>query len=224
MKIAVWYHAKLTGPEFGIDTKYSVSVLEEQMSAYHRCELAPHVQEFHVGLNEDIYPDRVSDALPKNCHVMFHGKQARSELPTLHALQKWLPGHEDWLVLYWHSKGITHPHDKLNEVWRRCMEREVIWSWMPCVVALKAGYDCAGPHWLTREKYGPLVKTFFFGGNFWWAKASFLLKLPYLKSNSQCREDDFMAETWIGSGPRPNVRCVRDHWPGFDVCTKGASR
>jgi hypothetical protein len=98
------------------------------------------------------------------------------------------------------------------------MERHCIHDWRKCVAALVSGADAAGAHWLTPEKYPGYVKSPFFGGNFWWAKASFLLTLPPIKSNADCRDDFYLAESWIGMGKRPNVTHWADHWPTMNGC------
>lgn len=215
--LAVFFHAKLTGPEFGIDPQFSRQLVAEQMQAFRDCGLAKRAGFLYFGFNE-ADSKLVDDILPFGSRLEYF-PQGRSELPTMHHMQAWCKGHPDWLVLYWHAKGITHPHDPLNRVWRLCLENAVLWHWETCVLALQRGFDCAGAHWLTREKYGPLVKTFFFGGNMFWATASFLNTLPPLKANSTCRDDDFKAELWIGTGRRPRVWEFSSHWPGLAQCS-----
>jgi hypothetical protein len=219
MKLAVYFHAKLAGPDFGIDTAFSLQLFAAQMKLMQDVGLAAAADHFVIGLNDG--PQTLALArggVLDNAEVILHPPGSRSELPTLHALQKWLPGHEDWLVCYFHAKGITHPHDELCGLWRRCMTNVVVRGWRQCVADLEAGYETVGAHWLTREQYGPMVNTFFWGGNFWWAKANFLAELPPLKANSTCRDDDFLAELWIGQGRRPKVRDYAPHWPGLDSC------
>lgn len=214
--IAVFYHIKPAGP--GINTPFAVKLLGEQMSALKSCGLEEAADSLFVGINGDAKDfDLVQTSLPTKAVAIGWGPQARSELPTLFALQRWLPGHEDWSVCYFHAKGLTHPNDPLTRRWRRCMEQTVLWNWRSCLEDLRT-HDSSGAHWLTHEKYGQ-VTTPIWGGNFWWARASFLVTLPPLPPNSKCRQDDFLAENWIGLGPRhPVVRDYSPHWP--DQCSK----
>lgn len=183
-----------------------------------RVGLVSAASEFVVGLNGDEESiERTKKILPK-CEVLDHGVSARSELPTLRALQLRLRDGEH--VLYFHSKGVTHPHNELCETWSRCMENAVIRNWRQCVNDLDAGCETVGAHWLTREEFGPMVDTFFWGGNFFWSKSEFLKTLPELPETSTCREQDFLAEMWIGRGKRPIVKDYAHHWPGLEPCSR----
>ena len=123
-------------------------------------------------------------------------------------------------MCFWHIKGVTHPGDLLNHAWRKCMEWHVINHWKRCVADLDAGYETVGAHWLTKDKYGPQVTTPFWGGAFFWAKASFLAELPALPAAPTCRQDWFLSENWIGMGRAPKVKDYADHWPGLTPCSK----
>lgn len=223
-EIAVFYHAKLTGPEFGLDETFSLRLVAEQMGALAKSLLGIQADHITYGFNEDqAEAEKVKPLLitqiPGTVRVMAHGPQARSELSTLHALQQWLPHHKDAYVCYFHAKGITHPYDAFNRQWRLCMESAVIDHWRECVADLDRGHDSVGAHWLTPERFGASVRSPFWGGNYWWAKARFLLTLPVIPPTSASREQDFLAENWIGLGPRrPRVRDYRPHWPGRNTC------
>ena len=99
------------------------------------------------------------------------------------------------------------------------MERHVIEHWKQCVADLEAGCDTVGAHWLSKEKYGPQVTIPFWGGMFFWAKASFLAELPGLPSAPNCRQDWFLSENWIGMGRAPKLKDYADHWPGLIPCS-----
>lgn len=215
--IAVFYHIK-PGPP--INPTISVPLFRQQMSVFESSGLLKACNHSVIGVNGKSSDLKyISAYIPNGTQVVVHGEGARSELPTLNFLQKWLPSHEDWYVCYWHAKGITHQPDRLHMNWRKCMERAVIQNWKQCVQNLDSGMDSAGAHWLTPERFGAIVKAPFWGGNFWWSKASFLLTLPKLRENSECREQDFDAESWIGWGPRrPRVKDYAPHWPHPDKC------
>lgn len=218
MKKAIWYHIKPSGS--GINAQFATTLFAEQMALWQQSGLAAAAALNVVGVNGTEHEaDRLRPYLPVNCQLFVHGNEARSELPTLHRMQAWLPPGEEWAVCYWHAKGVTHANDALCRAWRQCMERATIVRWRRCERDLQQGYDSVGAHWLTREEYGSCVNTFFWGGNFWWAKSSFLANLPRLLANSTCRDHDYQAETWIGTGARPRIRDYAPHWPNLDKCT-----
>ncbi len=223
-KILVIYHARIFGGEPAVAEGHAIDIMVEQMTSFARCGLLPLCSQFVMGLNGDERDRWALEMIkPYKAELVLHGTAANSELPTLHWLQGWLadPGHGDWYVLYFHLKGARHgTNDALTMAWRRCMEGVVLTHWQRCVRALDEGYETAGAHWLTNAQYGSIVKRAFWGGNFWWAKAEFLRSLPALPANRSCREDDFLAETWIGDGPRlPKALDLRPHWPNLPACS-----
>lgn len=212
--IAVFYHIKPSGP--GIDTPFALNLLAEQMNVLKTCGLYDAADRIFIGVNGDGADfDMVQKVVKDKPLLIGWGTGARSELPTLFGLQRWLSGHEHWDVCYFHSKGVTHANDPLCRRWRTCMESAVLWHWKTCLKDLGT-HDTVGAHWLTPESYPGQVKSPFWGGNFWWATGAFLSLLPKLQPNSYCRDDDFLAESWIGLGPRPRVKDYAPHWP--DKC------
>lgn len=225
MKLAVWYHVTLSGPvqEPGgqmIDEDHAVNVMAEQMRDLKESGLAK-VSQIHIASNGGPGNALLAAALaPNHARLIDNGPDAVSLLPTVCRLREWLPGHEDWAVCFFHAKGTTHPAtDKLNRVWRECMERTVIGNWKRCVNDLKLGFDSVGAHWLTREKYGPQVATPFWGGMFFWATVKYLSTLPPIPERPTCRNDWFLSEGWIGMGSKPpRVLDYRQHWPNLRDC------
>lgn len=217
MNLAVFYHIK-PGPP--IDPINACRMFSQQMATFESSGLRQASSFSCIGINgghEDF--KRLLAGLPKGSEPIINGESARSELPTMHFMQEWASKHPDWYICYWHAKGVTHQPDRLHVNWRKCMERIVIQNWKQCVKDLDSGFDSVGAHWLTPERFGAIVKAPFWGGNFWWAKARFIMTLPPLRKNSECREQDFDAESWIGWGPRrPIVRDYAPHWPHPDSC------
>jgi hypothetical protein len=84
-------------------------------------------------------------------------------------------------VGYVHSKGITSLSKKVNR-WRKLIEYGVIERWEDNINALNAGYDTSGifytDKWVTLNN----KRYFYYSGNFWWAKSSYIktLKRPIL--------------------------------------------
>lgn len=222
MRIAVWYHCLVSGGSVPINTDFALSLMAEQMQTFRDSGLMAEASEFYVGVNGDDTDAAIASELagPK-ASVIPHGKGATTEIPTLKNLRSWLHagGHSDWLVCYWHQKSLTHPNENLYEVWRKCCERAVIWNWAHCVRELENGTDACGAHWLTPERFGETVRSPFFGGTFWFARADFLLTLPPLPE--AVWSNRWEAESWIGRGPiRPTVMDHHKQWPGLN-CENG---
>ena len=200
--IAVWYHCILSNGSVPIDTEFACRILAGQMRALKDSGLLDEADEFHVGINGG-HDDTEIVRLLSPCRLVDireHGRKATTEIPTLKWLQEWLPAHRDWFVIYHHIKGVTSPQDEFHQHHRNVMEKAVITNWRTCVKDLELGYDAVGVNWvdpITR----PVLPGRFFAGNYWFAKASFLLELPQLPRTCTW-ENRCLAEAWIGSGKR----------------------
>ena len=212
--IAIFHHCRLSAGDPPIDFDWACGILEEQMKALAHAGLLEAASEFYAGVNGgegDVVA--ASCILPAKAKLLAHPATARGELPTLHYLQNWLPGHEDWYVLYFHLKGAIHKNELAYVAWRHRMQHVVISNWKQCVLDMDQGIESVGAHWLTPKQYPALVSSPFWGGNFWWAKASFLKTLPPMPETATTRGEFYLAESWIGRGPRPPV--VKDYNPGW---------
>jgi hypothetical protein len=129
------------------------------------------------------------------------------EQVTLHAVRSFaITRKDEAAVLYAHTKGAMNP-TLLTRDWRREMTSHVVTRW-DIGAALLCEYDAVGCFWLTPEKYADrLVEAPFFGGNFWWARASYLARLP--KPDDTTR---YAAERWIGKG-NPKICDLRPGYP-----------
>lgn len=216
--IAIFYHIRTSGN--GVDFDHATSIVQEQFRDVDKSGLLSAATEFYVGVNGgDADTCAVSMMAPEKANIIENPMEGCGELPTLFNLQQWLPTHEDWHVLYFHTKGaLHHGGTKLTWAsWRHCMANVVIWNWQMCVKDLNEGFDCAGAHWMTREKYPNIVGTPYFGGNFWWATAKYLSTLPTLSPFGPNR---YEAEAWIGRSRRKVfARGYRDHFPGAACAT-----
>lgn len=138
---------------------------------------------------------------------------------TLAAVRQWAAAAPaDAVVLYAHTKGAYHP-DGGNAEWRRSMTRHVVGDWDSCLRLLEDGHDTVGCHWLTPERHHrppthPVVSPFY-GGNFWWARASYIRRLPAVATS-----DRFAAEQWIGLG-NPRAADLLPGWPK-ELCLEGS--
>jgi len=202
----------------------ALDIVSRQMNLLGTSGLLEAASEFHVGVNggtESEIPACVT--IPTKAQIIYHGLQSRNENLTIVMVEEWLKNHPDEAyILYFHAKGSTHPiSDPVRNRWRGCMERNLISKWKNCVSDLATGSDAAGCHWMSWGNYPQMPKgQSIFGGNFFWAKASFLRTLPSIFSTDRVKQSGILAlesryesEVWIGNGPRlPRVRDYHNGW------------
>jgi hypothetical protein len=114
-----------------------------------------------------------------------------------------IPG--EYAVLYAHTKG-AHGDTDGNAAWRRSMTRHVVHGWEECVAHLDT-VQAVGCHWISNDHVPENPP--FFGGNFWWARASYLRTLPPPDNESR-----WHAELWVGQG-HPVVWDFKPGWPDY---------
>lgn len=223
MKIAIFYHCLLIGGNPPNILPAALDIVLEQMEALHESGLLDAAMELHIGLNGGAESEALAMMFfPEKAQVTFHGLESRNENLTILQIERWVPMHKDWAVLYFHCKGGSRPPGDIKSAnWRRCMSR-LIWSWKQCVEDLEI-CDSVGVHWLTPPRTPP--GQYIWAGNFWWAKAAFLATLPRMVTRQRIRmsgigspESRYEAETWIGNGPR--IPVVMDyHRVPIETCT-----
>jgi hypothetical protein len=118
-------------------------------------------------------------------------------LSAIHRDLHGIPG--EIAIFYAHTKGAHHQNDA-EDAWRRNMTKQLIFGMPKILGELLGEYDTVGCYWMTpqRNTVPPVsVTTPFYGGNFWWATASYLRTLPPVGPGR------YDAESWIGlSNPR----------------------
>jgi hypothetical protein len=221
MKIAIFYHCLFyfgDPPDLYMN---AVQIVASQMAALKISGLEDAASEIVIGINGGSESEDVARTiLPYKAKLVFHGLQSKSENMTIRVMEKWLPTHEDWLVLYFHSKGATHDiateYGIFDAKWRECMMTQCVDSWRRCVADLEFA-DAVGCHWLTGQGWDH--SQHYFAGTFFWARASFLRTLPSIMDRERIKisglasaESRYEAEVWIGNGPRLPI--VRDYHPG----------
>lgn len=212
--LAVFYHCRLSGGDPHIDFDHAFGIMTEQMAALKKSGLEAQASHIMVGVNGGEFDTIAASTLaPSKAQLISWPEHFRGELPTLNHLQKWLPGHEDWYVLYHHCKGAIHKGEVAYDIWRRRMQSATVDNWHQAVSDMDQGIESVGAHWLTPEQFPHLVSSPFWGGNFWWAKAKFLMTLPPMPETANSRPEFYLAESWIGRGPRRPT--VRDYYPGW---------
>jgi len=226
-QIAVFFHCVFVKDAAGTPYPNALPVIFDQMTNLATSRLLEVTSEFHVGINGGQESLGLAQVVfdPK-ARLTFHGPQCHTELRTLLMLEEWLPRHPDWLVLWWHSKGATKPlNDGFSEIWRRCMERTVIHNWRQCVADLEGDYDVVGCHYMEPPATPP--GQFIMAGNFYWARAAFLVTLPSIMKRDRIRlsgldsiESRYEAEVILGNGPRlPRVKDYHANWDPSRIAT-----
>ena len=212
MKLAVFYHAKISGE--GIpDEEYALELVMHQMLLLRKVGLESKAEKILLGVNGGSGDAlTIASMAHGNATVIAHGEKSRTEIPTLNLLRDWARGKSDWGALYFHTKGVTHPHAASYARWRERMEYACITNWQRCVRDLQSGADAVGCHWLTPEKFRGAVTSPFFGGTFWWSRTEYINQLPALPEPTW--KNRYEAESWIGRRrPYPIVVDYNPGWP-----------
>lgn len=124
------------------------------------------------------------------------------EFPSICKVKEVANDHPDSLILYIHSKGVTHWKKSPEEAvtcWRRYMQYFLVENWRTCVEQLQE-YDICGVEWRGRPPH--------FSGNFWWATAKYLNTCPMLGEPSYEKRWD--CEFFIGKGIAPKVKVLHN--------------
>lgn len=190
-----------------------MDLMAQQMLTIETCGLVNYAKEITIGVNGGEEDADIARMLaPEKAKVVTHGVGTGTEITTLNLIREWVKSHRDWYVLYFHTKGASHPETP-NARWRLNMEQHVLWNWRVCILDMDKGADACGCYWLTPEEHPTLIQNHpFFGGTFFWAKSNYLATLPPLPPPEFVYR--YHAESWIGSGPqRPRVKNYIPGWP-----------
>lgn len=223
VKIAIFYHVVFYIGDRVLPAANTIML--EQMFALKTSGLMDAASHVCVGVNggdESATRVRLMD-LPPKARVVMHGLNSRAENLTIIEIEKFvaaLPKDEEWYILYHHSKGATHSPEtdyaKFAGRWRRCGMKHCVTNWRQCVKDLDGGAESVGVHWMTGLADGTQN---IWGGNFWWARASFLRTVPSMflrdrikTSGIAALESRYESEVWIGNAPR--LPKVVDYHPG----------
>jgi hypothetical protein len=210
--LAIFYHCLFEMGEPPQFSETAFTIISEQMQTLKEVGLLAEASHFCVGLNGGEESLAVASmVIPEKAKIVLHGLQCHNECRTIREIEKWVPGHEGWNVLYFHAKGCTHPFgDPMRLRWRRCMENTVFHNWRQCVADLDSGFEVVGVHYMQPLATPP--GQYIMAGNFWWAKASFLITLPSILKRDRIKqsgldsvESRYESEVFIGNGPRPPV-------------------
>lgn len=233
MKLAIFYHCRISGGHnvdsgASIDPVWGRNLLSMQMAAICNSGLYENANKMVIGLNWDEFDTEMAlTEIPEGATLIVHGAKAESLLPTMVFMQKWARQHPDFYILFFHSKGATHPNDPFTTAWRNCMTRHLITDWRKCVADLDAGYDAVGCHWLHNSPNDPNSNRWgsnsFFAGVFFWTTAKYLNTLPPLPEKVTDRHSWFLPELLLGCG-KPKIKDYHPELPHVAGCTRSAMR
>jgi len=190
MKLAIFYHIS----QIGLGAFY----YQQQVHRLHTSGLISQASHIHFGVNGDQEIFNVPEKA-----VIKRNYNWKEETETLISLKNFCKENQDYKVLYFHMKGLTHQCMN-GESWRLMMEYFVIDRWKECVEYLNE-YDAVGSNlkilgpttWSDGTQTWEKAGTQHFAGNFWWANASYVNTLDNQFLESNFRLD---REFWIGSG------------------------
>lgn len=214
-RIAIFYHCAFQINQQRLPA--AIPIVKSQMSALQESGLLEAASNFFIGVNGDSGTAPVT--FPEKANVIYHGLRCRTELRTLRMLEKWLPGHDDWMVLWFHSKGVTHKiGDTHSDPWRECSMHHLVRRWKYCVEDLRRGYESVGVHWMTGKETPPGQSIW--AGNMFWATGKFLNTLPSILERARIKEfgldhvdSRYEAEVAICNGLR--LPKIYDYCPGW---------
>lgn len=132
------------------------------------------------------------------------------EFSTLKIIKNEADTGEDFFAFYIHTKSVTHPNIEGGKHWRDYMNYYIITQWKTAFDKLKFGFDTCGVKLL--QKTFPMH----YSGNFWWAKSTYVKRLPAIDSLN--KKDRFEAEMWLCKN-KPNAFSLCDKF--VDYNTKG---
>ena len=198
MKINHFYHVYTDGDW--------VEAVDEHCTALKEHGLADELDGFYLGLvgteeNRLTALSRITMHHNMNAEVIAEAP-FQWEQVTLEPLRRFSTTNDGY-VLYAHTKGAAN-HTPINIAWRSSMCYYNVVKWRDAVAKLDEGYKAVGCHW---------VNDAIFGGNYWWAKTSYLKLLPTLRMDHRWR-----AEEWIGlaiADSKTEIFDMNFGWPDF---------
>ena len=179
------------------------------MQSIKKYGLYDEVKEIRIGVVNDtgklIKNERFDDPKIK---IIYVGKSVKYERPTLlHMKRSSYVDDKDTLYLYLHTKGIDHfgtPREKVVKKWITDMLYWNVKLWKRAVHALQTNDTYGSNYTKTPEHH--------YSGNFWWATAKYVKKLP------KSIESYYIApEVWIGKSKTKKMYCANNCDPHFKM-------
>jgi len=176
MKIIGFYHVA--------DLPHWNEVMSDQMTKMSESGLLDRIDELHVCTNgKESSFNAARKAMSEYSNIYWQHVNEHSligEYPTLNVLKRYCDTHtEEFLVMYVHLKSLSAWGDANRLDWRHYMDYWQLERWEDCVNVLLQGYETAGINFNDK----PNVQNDnwpHYSGNFWWARASYIRRLPQL--------------------------------------------
>lgn len=207
------------------DMLQGMDITRQQLKKITESGLIDHAEiYFFPNFNEENYQwmkDQLKDYA--NVHFVNVGALAQEwELPTLVTLKEHCDNSdEECYVGYIHHKGVTHSYKPIYPMiveWREMLEYFTIEKWRDATALLNE-YEIVGVNWSTT----PWPH---FSGNFWWARSSYIKRLPKLRRTTGAEfgktqfgdytkgwQYQYDCEVWSSMG---NPKCYNLHTSGVD--------
>lgn len=182
--IAVFYHIALMGNW--------ERVVEEQLAIMHMSGLYENANKIVVGCvgnkAEKIRLNKVLNKYHKINIGAYSEDIERYEFITLELLENHAKHFREDAICYLHTKGVT-----LSSAshWRAYMNHFNLTLWQKCLEAIADGYDSCGVKYIDESSGFPRH----YSGNFWWAYAEHINRLPSVKTLNQKSRHE--AEMWL---------------------------
>jgi hypothetical protein len=212
--LAIFFHSYLSGN--GVEFGHASEIFLELTQAANASGLADAADEYVIGSSggEANYIAACTMACPK-ATIVENPLDSIAELPTLQLAHDWAKANPTGRVWYWHLKGALHNAGTKTTwtIWRHCCSNAVIWGWRECMKGLNGGFDTAGAHWISPERYPSLCSSSYWGGNFWCATSKHLARLVPIDHINWSR---YHGEAWIGYVPKgQNITPMKfaNHFP-----------
>lgn len=211
MKLGLFYHCRIRNEDPKIEPTPALEIVAEQARSVLKCGILGQHPHCEGGVNGDeVDAAMVRDTLPEAFTIHCYGPESKGEFPTLERLWLYCRKNPDAIVCYFHSKGVTRIGHRHWTAWRRCMTHAILTNWKTCVLAISENkYDMAGAHWLRPRVHN--LCPMFWGGNFWWVRASYVNQLP---SPMEVRNTRYDAEVWLTRHRHARGYDLAPHFPG----------
>lgn len=195
-------------------------LVNQHLMAVSNYGLANAIEEIRIGIvgqpaNRKEVKAFLATIMPADrCKVVVERTTAW-EQATLNEMYKASQEEPDAVYLYAHTKGGSDA-SLINQLWCRSMTFFCVVAWQNALEKLE-GVDIAGPHWITKEKWPHMADHNnphgypYFGGNYWWARATHIAKL-----GTPERDHRWQAEHWIGKA-EAQVADLCPGWPSPEL-------
>lgn len=187
-------------------------IVSELLEVIHDSGMYEAMDQLYVGI---VGNGTVLDLNKNKTQIIYRSSDLENyEFPTLAILQRFACENPAHSILYIHTKGVSTsaPYIEAIDDWRRYMSYFNIMRFSDCINYLQT-FDVCGVDW-------HIEPSPHFSGNFWWATAEYIQRLPSIEAISHQNAKHILslrhnAEFWIGMHPDVRAKSLFDS--GIDV-------